>query len=81
MHHGCINPGFTITNYSVDKPINSYSNRHDFEQNAWFDFCHVFRVSLSYKIGQNDFSGNFYPDSPEKASCFRCKLFCSKELY
>ena len=80
-HHRCIKPGFTIANYSADKPINFYSNRNDFEHNAWFAFYHVFRVSLTYKTGQNDFDGNFYPNSPEKISCFRCKLMCNKEFY
>ena len=33
-HHGCVKHGFTIANYFFDKPINFYSNRHDFEHNA-----------------------------------------------
>lgn len=65
-HHGCVKHGFTIANYFFDKPINFYSNRHDFEHNAWFAFYRVFRVSLTRKIGKNDFYGNFYPNSLEK---------------
>ena len=75
-HHGCVKHGFTIANYFFDKPINFYSNRHDFEHNAWFAFYHAFRVSLTHKIGKNDFYGNFYPNSLEK----NYKLFCKKRI-
>ena len=37
-------PEFTIDNYSDEKPINFYSNRPVFEQNAWFAFSQVFKM-------------------------------------
>ena len=30
-------------------------NQHIFEQNTYFDFCHVFRISVACKMGQKDF--------------------------
>ena len=40
-----------MDSYSIDKPINFDSKWHVFDRNTWFTFCHVFRMSVTYKIG------------------------------
>lgn len=57
--------GFTSDDYSIDKSIKSYQKWHVFEINPWFAFCHVCRMSVAYKIGQNDFDAVFLLDSLE----------------
>ena len=52
-------------NYSIDKPIYFSLKWHVFEHSAWFAFCHVFRTTVTYKIGQNDFDIIFIPNSPK----------------
>lgn len=70
-----IKPGFTFDNYFIDKLMYFYySNRHVFEYNTWFSFCHVFRVSVTKEISlfvKNEFHANFTTSSPEKISCVR----------
>ena len=38
-------------------------------------------MSITYKIGQNDFDIIFLPESPEKLSCFGWKLFFNKVIF
>ena len=59
FNHGCIKPGFTTDDYLIDKPLNIYLKLHVFEHNAWSAFCHVLRMSVAYKLGQNDFDTIF----------------------
>ena len=40
----CIKPGIIADNYSINKSVNLYSNRHVFDQGAGFAFCHLFRM-------------------------------------
>ena len=54
IKHEYIKLGFTTDNYSIDRPINFYSKRYVFVS-VWFAFCHVFRMSITYKIVQNYF--------------------------
>ena len=49
-----------------------------FEQRAWFSFCHVFRLSVTYKIGIKYFDFIFLLDSRKKVLCLRRKLFCNE---
>ena len=56
---GCIKPGFTTDNYCIDGP------KYMFEYNAWFSFCHVFRMSVTYIIVRNGFGAIFLWDSLE----------------
>ena len=81
FNHGCIKSECTTGNYSFDWLIKFYLKKHIFEQSSWFAFCHVFRMPVTYKIGQNDFDGIFLQDSPEQLSYFRCKLFCNKDIF
>ena len=46
-----------------------------FEHITGFTFCHVIRISLTYKIGQTDFNVIF-----KILSYFSSKLFCDKEI-
>ena len=48
-------------------PINFYLKRHVFEPKTWFTFCHVFRMSKTYKIRQNDFDAIFLQDIVERS--------------
>lgn len=82
MYHGCIKPGFTSNNYSIDRAINFYSKAtYLWTQYAWFAFCHAFRMSVTYEIAHNNFDVIFLPDSSEKLSCFGCKLFCNENIF
>ena len=40
-----------------------------------------FRISATYKIGQNDFHVIFIPYIPKISSCSRCKLLCKKDFF
>ena len=57
----------TTDNYSIDRAINFYLKQYVFERNAWFTFCHVFRMSVTYKIKQNElFKLKFTPRKAEQ---------------
>ena len=56
--HGCMKPVITTDNY-YDRPLTFYLKQHVFEQNAWLYFCDVFGMSVTYKIGHNNFDGNY----------------------
>lgn len=51
-------PVITTDNY-YDRPLTFYLKQHVFEQNAWLYFCDVFGMSVTYKIGHNNFDGNY----------------------
>ena len=68
-------------NYSIDRPINFYLKRYVFEHSAWFVFCHVYGISVTYKIRQHDFDVIFLRNSSEKLSSFKCKLRCNKDIF
>lgn len=42
---------------------------------------HVFRVSITYQIGQISFNLIFNPKQSRTSSCFDCKLFCSEDIF
>ena len=58
-------PGSTADHYSIDRPINLYLKRHVSELSVRFTFCHVFRITVTCKNGQNDFNAILLPNSPE----------------
>ena len=80
LTYRCIKLGFTSDNYPVDRPNYFYSKWHAFEHYAWFAFGHVYRMPINCKIAHNYFAAIFLSDSPEALSCFRCKLFCNRNL-
>ena len=70
-----------LLNYSIDRPIHFYLKYYDFGHNAWIAFCYVIRISVTYKIGQNDFDAISFQGSPETLSHFRCNLlFFNKDV-
>ena len=45
--HGCIKPGFTTDNYSIDKPIHFRLKQIVFEQHCVLAFSQVFRMTVT----------------------------------
>ena len=68
LNRGCIKTVFIIDNFCLKVYI--------FYHNAWFTFCHVFRMSITYKIGQNNFDASSEPllRNPKVPSVW-CKIF------
>ena len=79
--HGCIKSEFTTDNYSIDSPISFNSKWYVFEHIASYAFCQVFSMSVTFKIGQNDFDVVFLQYNSKKLSCFRYKLLCNKDIF
>ena len=53
----------TVGNYYTDKPMNFYSNQYVFEHNAWFAFCLIFRMQVTYKSSKMTLMLSFPPQS------------------
>lgn len=72
FYHGWIKLGFATDNDSIDRPKHFYLKQHVFKKNAWFPFCHVFRMLVAYKIEQdNDI---FFLNRFEKLLCFNFRI-------
>ena len=57
-----------------------FLKRYVFEHSAWFFFCHIFRLSVTYKIRIKYFDAIFLLNSPKKVSCLSRKLFYDEAI-
>ena len=70
-----------VITYSIERPINFHLKWYFLKHNLWFAFCHVIRMSVTYKLGRITLMLFFYLTVMRNYNILGARDFVGKKFF